>query len=160
MDAIAAIRLNMQTAEMIGLGYLNDLTDEEMMLRPAPGCNHLNWQLGHLVVSEHEMLQAVNAAELPALPEGLEKAYSKETAGSDNPADFWKKDQLLEAYQNLRAASQKLLDQQTPESLEKPTGIDYAPTVGAIFMMLGSHWLMHCGQWAVVRRQTGRPPLF
>lgn len=160
MDAIAAIRLNMQTGEMIGLGYLNDLTDEEMMLRPAPGCNHLNWQVGHLVVSEHEMLEATKSGEIPALPDGLAEAYSKATAGSDNPADFWKKDRLLEVYRSVREASLKLLEQQTPESFENPTGIEYAPTVGALFMMLGSHWLMHCGQWAVVRRQTGRPPLF
>ena len=26
--------------------------------------------------------------------------------------------------------------------------------------LAGTHWLMHAGQWAVVRRQLGRPPLF
>jgi hypothetical protein len=32
--------------------------------------------------------------------------------------------------------------------------------VGALFSVEGSHWLMHAGQWAVIRRQLGRKPLF
>ena len=35
-----------------------------------------------------------------------------------------------------------------------------APSVGAAFSMQGGHWLMHAGQWAVVRRQLGREPIF
>ena len=29
-----------------------------------------------------------------------------------------------------------------------------------MFSLFGSHWLMHCGQWAVVRRELGRKPIF
>jgi hypothetical protein len=29
-----------------------------------------------------------------------------------------------------------------------------------VFSMQGSHWMMHAGQWAVLRRKLGRPPLF
>jgi len=27
-------------------------------------------------------------------------------------------------------------------------------------MLHPQHWLMHAGQWAVVRRKLGKPPLF
>jgi hypothetical protein len=36
----------------------------------------------------------------------------------------------------------------------------YAPTVAAVYDMQGSHYLMHAGQWVVVRRQLGKPPLY
>jgi len=38
--------------------------------------------------------------------------------------------------------------------------ITHAPTIGAMFSMHGTHYVMHAGQWAVVRRQLGRKPLF
>ena len=36
----------------------------------------------------------------------------------------------------------------------------YIPDWGTAFVMQDSHWVMHAGQWAVIRRQLGRPPLF
>ena len=33
----------------------------------------------------------------------------------------------------------------------------HAPTLGALYLMQGGHWLMHCGQWVIVRRQLGKP---
>ena len=58
------------------------------------------------------------------------------------------------------AAQMAALAKETEANLDKPTGVDYAATVGAMYSLQGSHWLMHAGQWAVVRRQLGRPPLF
>jgi hypothetical protein len=36
----------------------------------------------------------------------------------------------------------------------------YAPTVGIVLMLLGSHGLMHAGQFVPIRRKLGKPPLF
>ena len=47
------------------------------------------------------------------------------------------------------------LDAPAPESLKQ-----IAANVGGIFSMQPTHWTMHAGQWAVVRRKLGRPPLF
>ena len=33
--------------------YLDDLTDAELLVRPAENMNHIAWQLGHLIQSEH-----------------------------------------------------------------------------------------------------------
>ena len=49
MDSREAIKLNLDTAKMICDGYLDDLSDEDMMKRPHPGCNHIKWQVGHLI---------------------------------------------------------------------------------------------------------------
>ncbi|MEZ6104820.1 MAG: hypothetical protein R3B96_01570 [Pirellulaceae bacterium] len=45
MNAKDVIKTALGTADMIGMAYVNDLSDAELMRRPHPGCNHINWQL-------------------------------------------------------------------------------------------------------------------
>lgn len=160
MNAIQAIRLGIDSSEMISMHYLNDLTDAEMMRRPAPGGNHVKWQVGHLIASENMMIEGVLPNSMPTLHAGFAEKYSKETSKIDDPSAFHTKAELMRIFQAQRAATLMALEKLTPESLDKPTKLDYAPTVGSIFVMQGSHWLMHAGQWAVIRRQLGREPLF
>ena len=143
---------------MICLGYLQDLSDEDLMLRPHLGCNHLNWQVGHLIQSEHEMMQRVAA--MPPLPVGFAKRYAKETQASNRPADFCTKDELLQVQLEQRAGTLQVLARVTESDLDRETGVDYAPTVGALLALVPAHWLMHAGQWVIVRRELGRPTLF
>ncbi len=70
------------------------------------------------------------------------------------------KDQLLAVFKEQRAATLAALAKQSDSDLDKSTGVDYAPTVGSMFSMQGSHWLMHGGQWVIVRRKVGKPALF
>ena len=157
MDAIAAIKGNLETAEMVGMAYLGDLSDSELMERPHPACNHINWQVGHLVCSEHQMMSGISADAMPALPAGFAAKYGKETAGSDDPSQFATKDELLQAYRAQRAGTLAVLAASTPDELDEPTGVSYAPTRGAMLRMQADHWLMHCGQWVIVRRNHGKP---
>ena len=80
MDIRDALKNNYQTSQMVCGAYLGDLTDEESMKRPHAGCNHVNWQVGHIIASEHGMAGACAEGALPALPEGFAEKYSKETA--------------------------------------------------------------------------------
>ncbi len=57
----------------------------------------------------------------------------------------------------MREASLAALEKVPDAALDQPTGIPYAPTVGALFLMIGNHPLMHAGQFAVVRRKLGKP---
>lgn len=163
MNSRDALKVGLDMAEFVGLGYLQDLTEAEMRHRPAPGGNHINWQLGHIIVSEHEIIDACAPGSMPALPAGMAEKYTKETASVDEPAKLLSKDELLKVYGAQRAATlaamAKLtdadLDRESPEKIRS-----YAPNFATAFSLQGSHWLMHAGQWAVVRRQLGRPPLF
>lgn len=163
MNSCDAIQLAINMGDMISMAYLQDLTDEQMMQRPHPECNHLKWQIGHLIASERTMIEGVAPGSMPPLPEGFAERYSKETAKSDDPGAFDSKEELLRLYQEQRAGTLAALAKLSDEELDKPSPEamqDYAPNVAAAFSMQGSHWLMHAGQWAVVRRQLGKPPLF
>lgn len=160
MNAREAIKLGIETGSMISLGYLDDLTDAELLKRPCAGCNHINWQIGHLIASEHGMIEQVAPGSMPPLPEGFKEKYTAETSASDDPKAFLTKAELMATYKAQRDATLAALEKQTDASLDGPSGFDWSPTVGSIFSMQGGHWLMHAGQWAVVRRQLGRKPLF
>jgi DinB superfamily len=160
MNAKTAIKLAIDAGDMVSLPYLEDLTDEEMLKRPCSGCNHINWQVGHLIKAEHDMVESALPGSLPDLPAGFADRYSKETATSDNPNDFVKKDELLAIHKRQRAATLAALEKLSNDELDGPSGIEFAPTVASALSMQGSHWLMHAGQWVVVRRQLGRKPLF
>jgi hypothetical protein len=47
------------------------------------------------------------------------------------------------------------LDAPAPEPMRRRM-----PSVGVVLMMLGSHWLVHAGQFVPIRRKLGKPPLF
>lgn len=163
MNARDAIRLSLNQSHMIVQGYLADLSDADLLVRPVPGANHIAWQLGHLIKAEHDMVEAVCPGTMPALPAGFDTKYAPETAKLDSPGAFHSKDVYLSAYAQQRAGTLKALEQTTDADLEKASPEQmraYAPTYGDLFLLQGSHWLMHAGQWAVIRRKLGRKPLF
>lgn len=160
MKAHDVIKLSLQTANQICMGYLSDLTDAEMLKRPCPGCNHITWQVGHLIAAEQKMIDNVCPHTMPDLPEGFAEKYTNDTCKSDKASDFNSKAELQSLYEKVRAGTLAALGKMSESDFDKPTGVEYAPTVGAMFELQGAHWLMHAGQWAVVRRECGRAPMF
>lgn len=160
MNVYDAIRMVLKSADQICLGYVQDLSDQELMERPHPACNHVNWQLGHLIVSEHELINLVSGKSMPPLPDGFARKYSKDMSHSDDSQAFATKDELLRVQKEQRAGTLAALEKVSESDLDKPSGVHYAPTVGAVYSTIGSHWLMHAGQWVIVRRKFGKPPLF
>lgn len=162
MNACEAIRQSIETADMISKLYLDDMSEEEMMHRPHEKANHIKWQLGHLIISDNDMVNGCCPGAVPELPAGFREKYTKETSGSNNNADFDSKADLMEMFTKQREAtftklgqlSESDLDSEAPESMRA-----YAANTGAAFGMLGIHWTMHSGQWAVIRRQLGREPV-
>lgn len=152
-----AIKLSIDSADMVIGAYLGDMSNADLMKRPHPQCNHINWQIGHLITSEHSMLNDFVPGGMPPLPEGFAAMYSKEASASDDPSKFATKDQLMAALKVQRQGTLDGLAKASEQDLGKETGVSYAPTVASLYTMQGSHWLMHCGQWVVVRRLLGKP---
>ncbi len=157
MESRGALKTGLEMADLVCMSYLNDLSDSDLMQRPHQHCNHINWQIGHLIASEHQMMSNLSNYPKVNLPDGFAAKYSKEAAASDNMGDFCSKSELMSAYKLQREATFKYLDACSDEDLDKATGIDYAPTIGVMIALQGSHWLMHCGQWVIVRRNLGKP---
>lgn len=163
MNAQQAIRSAVSGAEFIVNMYLADLTDADMLVRPVPGANHIKWQLGHLMTAEHGLINEVRPGSMPPLPAGFAEKYTKETASSDDPKAFHSKEELLKIRGEQRTAALKALESVTDTELDQPCPEkfrSFLKTVADVYILLGNHDLMHAGQWAVVRRKLGKPPLF
>ena len=140
--------------------YLADLTDAELMTRPGPGCNHLAYQLGHLIESHVSMMNDLSPGSGPELPAGFKQKHSKESAGSNNPDDFYKKDEYVALLAKCREAAKAELAKATDADFDKPAPESmrqWFPTVGHIWALIATHPLMHSGQFVPVRRSLGKP---
>jgi hypothetical protein len=161
-DAKNLLRKSIEMGQWLTKAYVEDLSDEQLLVRSVPGSNHIAWQLGHLIASQKGML---NSLGLPAatLPDGFEAAYTKEMSSSDDPAKFTTKARYLELLEQMNAACLAAVDATPDEALGKPgpeSMREYAPTVGDVLAMLGSHLVMHSGQFVPIRRKLGKPAVF
>ena len=82
MNGKEAIRDTLNLSHFVLTKYLGDLSDADLLKRPGPGCNHVAWQLGHLIASESSLLNGIRAGAGPELPAGFaawfQKGVSKE----------------------------------------------------------------------------------
>ncbi len=163
MDAKDLIRQTIATTDYVCNAYLNDLTDEDLLHRPVAGANHINWQLGHLIAAENMLGEMVKAGSMPSLPDGFAETYAKETATVDDAGQFESKANLMTAKEVQRAGLMSLLDQLPVDELANPSPESmrgFFPNSAALILAADSHWMMHAGQWAMVRRSLGKPALF
>jgi hypothetical protein len=141
--------------------YLGDLSDADLLVRPAPGANHIAWQLGHLISGEiHLAKDQLTNAKYPALPQGFDEQHSKETAALEPAKGFLTKSQYLEMFNVTRKATIAAVGQLSQDDLDKPTTgkmADFAPTLAHLLLLIANHDLMHAGQFTVVRRKLGKP---
>ena len=157
------IRSTLTLPDSVVNGYLADLSDEDLMQRPHADANHIAWQLGHLISAEHDLNNMVCPDSMPDLPEGFYEKHSKEKAASNDKADFCTKEEYLAAMNAQREGTLALLDRLSDQDLQAPAPENlkqFGETVGAVIAGQAAHWMMHAGQWVVVRRNLGKGPLF
>jgi hypothetical protein len=160
MNAKDAIRQTINTSDMVVNKYLADLGDKDLFLRPVEGMNHIAWQLGHLISAEKTFAESIKPGCSPPLPEGFAEAHSKDTRGSDDHSKFRTKDDYLSLWKSQREATFALLDSLDEHQLDAPSPErfrSFMPTVGALMGLVGTHPLMHVGQWVTVRRMLKKP---
>jgi hypothetical protein len=159
MTAKDVIKNTMEMCQMVLKTYIEDLNDADLMIRSVPGANHIAWQLGHLISSEHHMMTGPGY-KMPDLPANFAEAYTPETSKSDDPTKFHKKAEYLALIDEQRKATLATLDSLPEADLDKATPEDmqsYVKTIGAIFNLIGMHDLMHAGQFVPVRRKLDKP---
>ncbi len=161
MTGPQAIQTALKSSQFLLPMYLSDLSDADLLVRPAPGANHIAWQLGHLIVSEsHLAKEGLPNAKYPALPKGFAEQHTKETSAVEPPKGFFTKAQYLELFNATRQVTITAVGQLSPTDLDKPTTgkmANFAPTLGNLFLMIPHHDLMHAGQFTVLRRKLGKP---
>lgn len=163
MITFESVEATLRMADTVMNGLLSDLSDQDLMVRPVDGSNHIAWQLGHLVSSEYWLISQVSDQVQMALPADWPQKYTKEAASSDDPAYFETKAAYLEAFAAQRKATLDVLKELPAEQLAEPGPEalkSVVHTVGELFLFQAHHQLMHAGQFTCVRRKLGKPVLF
>ena len=140
--------------------FVADLTPQEMLHRAQPEGNCTAWLIGHLINSDRGALKALATPDLPGLPEGFDKRFSREP-GVPQAADFGDVTTLMPLFNQhrerllaaVRSAPAALLD----KPLEKPHPM--FSTVGQFVSFMALHTAIHTGQITMIRRSLGRPPM-
>lgn len=160
MNAKDVLRETLNLSHFILKSYVGDLTDADLLKRPGPGCNHVAWQLGHLIDSECGLLNAVKPGAAPELPADFSKNHARDNVSSNEASQFLSKDQYLELTEKVHAATLSVLADFPEADFDKPAPEHFRkmfPTMGAIFVLIASHPMMHAGQFVPIRRALGKP---
>ncbi len=160
MQAKDAIRHSLQASDRMMLKYLEDLSDEDLLIRPIEGMNPIAWQVGHLVSSERAMLEQIKPGASPPLDEGFLTLHARDATKPKPETGWLTKDEYIKLFKAQRAATLSVLEQMTDKELNAPSPERFqamAPTLGAVVNMAGLHIIMHLGQFVAVRRKLGKP---
>lgn len=160
MNTQQAISATMDMSSTVMNRYLADFSDAELMERPGPGCNHIAWQLGHLIASEVQLLQAIVPHAQVDLPEGFAAKHSKDQAGNDNAADFYSKQEYLDLFEKVHTVTRAEIAKMSDADFDQPGPEPFRamfPTVGDVVILIAVHGLMHAGQIVPVRRRLDKP---
>lgn len=160
MHAKDVIRNALDMSDTVIKRYVSDLTDDDLKLKAIDGMNPIGWQLGHLVASERSMMEAIKPGASPELPAGFDDAHGRENTSGLDVSKLRSKDEYVRLIDAQRAATKAVLDKLTDAELdaEAPERMrQIAPTVGAVMLLAGNHYLMHAGQFVAVRRKANKP---
>ena len=157
MHTKEAILYVLHSARYVTDRYLSDLSDEDLLVRPVPQGHTMAWQLGHLILSEAMMASAAKAGAAIALPAGFEARHSTAVGydESDSGAAFCSKEEYVRLRTQQRERTLSVVEALSNDELSLPGPEKmraYAPTKGAVLLAIGTHEMMHSGQFAVIRR--------
>ena len=140
--------------------YTADLTPQEYLHRPTPKANCVAWTIGHLILSDRGVLKRLNVADLPALPDGFEKRFSRDE-GCPQANEFGDVSLLLPLFNQHRQRLIDTIKRTTPQELNAPLEKPHPmfANAGEMALFMAAHAAMHAGQFTIIRRSLGRPPL-
>jgi hypothetical protein len=160
MYAKDIISQTLDTSDQIMRAYVTDLDEADLTVRPAPGMNPIAWQLGHLLSVERKVIDGIKPGSCPELPAGFDDAHGKEAGLSDDTSKYLEKSEYLALWDAQRAATKAVLAALTPDQMQASSSNNMrgmCPTTGHWFNFMGSHVLMHVGQFVPIRRKQGKP---
>jgi uncharacterized damage-inducible protein DinB len=159
MNGIQAVDTALRSTQHLLNWFLADLSDEDLLVRPVEAANHIAWQLGHLILSERQLVGQQLTATYPDLPSGFAELHKS----ADSSAQFLAKAAYLDLFNQTRQATLDAVSKLTDADLDRViTGpmATFAPNLGALLLLTSNHTLMHAGQFSVIRRKLAKPVLF
>lgn len=163
MDGITLVKNALLSTKFLLELYVADLSDADFFVRPAPGANHIAWQIGNVIIGDGFLIgPQLPEVEYPELPPGFLQKHGAEGAKDDGPEGFLSKAEYLDLFRRTRGTTIAAVEALTDADLDRDTGpsmAQFAPTLGEAFLAVANHTMMHGGQFSVIRRVLSKPVL-
>src|SRR4051794_39737090 len=106
VSGVDAVRQSLLSTQHLVNWFIGDLSDADLLVRPAPGANHVAWQMGHLIQAERALVRAqLPDAKYPDLPAGWTEKHAMECNKKDDPAAFCGKQEYVDQFTKTRQAT-------------------------------------------------------
>lgn len=142
-------------------GLLDDITEEESLVRGQDGLLHIRWLTGHVLSTTNMMLGALACPPID-FPPSYKQLFDRGSALTDDPTAYpplaTLRSQLYDLYDRIIDVLPNVSDDDLDEPLPKEAGFDALRINAASFLCM--HAFYHCGQIAMIRRILGRERSF
>lgn len=140
---------------------LNTLTQQEMLWRPACGCNSMGLILFHIARSEDSMVQGTLRGQPQVWETG--KWYNKLNMAENEAGSHYTLEQvnafpvpdikdLMQYYDTVRAKTVEYLEGISPDEFERKVKLPFGEfSVAGMFSLIVSHTSQHLGEIAYLR---------
>jgi len=162
MNTTAFIKSSLEASKSATLGLIVDLKDNPLAQPTANGGNHAHWILGHLVVSESGIIHNIVLGNDSSPHSKWEPLFGHTTQPLTDDSTYPPFDELLNAWEEVRAFTLATLDTLTDDDLDKkapgcPEGWEsFFGTIGQCYATQIFHPTMHYGQLADIRKSLSR----
>lgn len=163
MFSVQSIVYAWDNAMNYALALLEDLTEEQMLLRPGGNMNHPTWLLGHLCIY-HPVIPALLRRESFDDPADDSLFGYRNSGPLADPDIYGSKESQVQRYIDGHESVAQALLTATAENFTQPPSLprwrESYPTVEFMLPdLLLHHESLHIGQLSTWRRAAGLPPV-
>lgn len=159
ISAVDVFREQIRVVHRILRRNAEGITQQDSLIQPQPGGNCFNWNLGHLVWSNEQVLDLLR--EPPVLGEAALERYARGSAPLRDAAEAFPIEKLLAAWDESCARIEHGLARLDPGRLAEPAPFsprnDPSETLGTLLTIIMFHQASHTGQLSLLRRIAGKP---
>ncbi len=143
---------------------LEDIDESTWFDMPAPGINHVAWQVGHLAASQVALIHVRCFAKDydRCAPAGFREKFGKGSSPLADPSAYPSVADIRAAFDRIQTEAIDLIAAMSESDLNSPAGAEPHPlfsTKQGAIATTALHETFHAGQIALLRRLAGKPPL-
>ncbi len=143
---------------------LEDIDESAWFDMPAPGINHVAWQVGHLAASQVALIHVRCFAKDydRCAPAGFREKFGKGSSPLADPSAYPGVAEIRAAFDRIQTEAIDLIAAMSESDLNSPAGAEPHPlfsTKQGAIATTALHETFHAGQIALLRRLAGKPPL-
>lgn len=164
MNVIELLVNRLETARGWTCSLLEDIEASEWFHAPAPGLQHVAWQIGHLASSQVTLIHGRCFDKTPSdhIPARFRELFGKGSRPVADPSAYPAPTDIRRVFDRIHSEALELVKSISVDELERPASGDPHPmfiTKGQCIAMVAMHESFHAGQIALTRRILGKPPL-